>query len=44
MIKTRPILMISCGYGKRYRRQDLELNDKTDWDLKPDSKDIIKWI
>ena len=24
MVTNRPFLMISCGYGERYRRQDLE--------------------
>jgi len=44
-IKYRPILMITCGYGELYRRQDLkDKNKMPEEDRKPDSKDIIKWI
>ena len=39
----RPITMISCGYAKQYRWQILQAENKTDWDKKPDMKDIIKW-
>jgi len=44
MVKTRPILMISVGYGERYKRDDLK-----DWgmekdDVKPEADEIIKWI
>ena len=44
MVKTRPILMISVGYGERYKRDDLK-----DWgmekdDVKPEVDEIIKWI
>ena len=44
MVETRPILMITCGYALRYRRQDLTRVNKTNWDLKPESDNIIKWI
>ena len=44
MVTTRPITMISCGYAKRYRELDLKLIGKKSWDVKPDMKDIIKWI
>ena len=44
MVKTRPILMMTCGYALRYRKQDLERVNKTDWDLKPELDNIIKWI
>jgi hypothetical protein len=44
MVDTRPIVMMSCGYAKRYRQEDME-----DWkikheDIKPEMKEIIKWI
>jgi hypothetical protein len=44
MVETRPILMMTCGYGYRYRRQDLKRENKTDWDLKPEIDDVVKWI
>lgn len=44
MVDTRPIVMISCGYAKRYRQQDLEDWGKLDWDIKPEPEEIIKWI
>ena len=42
--KTRPITMISCGYAKKYRYQELASWGKLDWDKKPHQDDIIKWI
>ena len=44
MVKARPIAMISCGYASRYRRQDLRHTGKEKFDIKPEQKDIIKWI
>ena len=44
MVKTRPITMISCGYAKRFRRQDLKLTGKEDWDRRPELEEIIKWM
>jgi hypothetical protein len=44
MVEQRPITMVSCGYAKRYRIQDLKSWGKDGWDLKPEMKDIIKWI
>lgn len=44
MVDTRPIVMMSCGYAKRYRREDL-IDEKTEHeDVKPEMKEIIKWI
>ena len=44
MVTNRPFLMISCGYGERYRRQDLEKWNMVEDDRKPEQKDIIKWM
>jgi len=44
MIEQRPIIMLSCGYAKRYRRQDLIDRKKESWDLKPEINEIVKWI
>ena len=44
MVDTRPIVMLSCGYAERYRRDDLKLFKTESWDVKPEIKDIIKWI
>jgi len=44
MVTTRPITMISCGYAKRYREQDMKAWGKHKWDVKPEMKEIIKWI
>ena len=44
MVEQRPITMVSCGYAKRYRIQDLKSWGKDGWDLKPEMKDIIKWM
>ena len=44
MVNTRPITMISCGDAKRYREQDMKAGGKKSWDVKPDMKDIVKWI
>ena len=41
MITTRCYTMVSCGYGERYRRQEIGAHNE---DLKPEQKDIIKWI
>ena len=44
MVEQRPITMISCGYAKRYRRQDLIDRKKESWDIKPEIDEIVKWI
>jgi len=44
MVKTRPITMLSCGYAERYRWQELKSWGKLSWDVKPEQKDIIKWM
>ena len=44
MVKRRPITMLSCGYAKRYRKQDLIDWGKETWDIKPEMNDIIKWM
>ena len=36
--------MISCGYAKKYRYQELASWGKLNWDQKPDQDDIVKWI
>ena len=44
MVDQRPITMISCGYAKRYREQDMKIWGKLDWDKKPEIEEIVKWI
>jgi len=44
MVEQRPIIMLSCGYAKRYRRQDLIDRKKESWDIKPEIDEIVKWI
>ena len=44
MVKTRPITMISCGYAKTYRIEDMKEWGKDEWDVKPPKRDIIKWM
>ena len=44
MVKTRPITMISCGYAKRYREQDMKKWGKDKWDVKPEIDEIVKWM
>jgi len=41
-ITTRPLFMLTCGYGKTYRRNiGGEINKK---DIKPELKNIITWV
>ena len=44
MVEQRPIIMLSCGYAERYRRQDLIDKKIEDWDTKPEIDEIVKWI
>mgnify|MGYP001277840058 FL=1 len=44
MVEERPISMISIGYAKRYRKQELASHGKLSWDKKPDMKDIVKFV
>ena len=44
MVDFRPIVMMSCGYAERYRREDLIDNKTEHEDVKPEKKAIIKWI
>ena len=44
MIEQRPISMISIGYAKRYRKEELDKHGKLEWDKKPDMKDIVKFV
>lgn len=44
MVEQRPIIMLSCGYAKRYRIQDLKSWGKDGWDTKPEIDEIVKWI
>ena len=44
MVDTRPIVMLSCGWGKRYRYEDLRELKLQHEDIKPKIGDIIKWI
>jgi hypothetical protein len=55
MVEFRPIIFLSCGYGEKYKRDDLKnpeivklygehLKDIVSWDVKPEMKDIIKWM
>jgi len=43
-VTQRPILMISCGYAERYRRQDLQDNNTENQDVKPSFEDVVRWI
>ena len=36
--------MISIGYAKRYRKEELDKHGKLEWDKKPDMKDIVKFV
>jgi hypothetical protein len=43
-VEQRPILMITCGYAERYRKQDL-----TEWkveneDVKPNFEEVVRWV
>lgn len=43
-VRQRAILMISCGYAERYRKEDLiEYGIEKD-DLKPEFNEIVKWM
>ena len=44
MIEQRPISMISIGYAKRYRKEELNKHGNLEWDKKPDMKDIVKFV
>ena len=44
MVEQRPISMISIGYAKRYRKEELDKHGKLEWDKKPDMKDIVKFV
>jgi len=43
-VTQRPILMITCGYAERYRRQDLQDNNTERQDVKPNFEDVVRWI
>jgi len=43
-VRQRSILMMSCGYAQRYRREDLIDRGQEDWDIKPEPDEIIKWV
>ena len=44
MVDQRPITMLSCGYAKRYREEDIKDYRKEGWDIKPEMNEIVKWI
>ena len=44
MVEQRPILMMTCGYAQRTKRDDLKRDNKETWDVKPEIDEIIKWI
>jgi len=44
MVDQRPITMLSCGYAKRYREEDIKAYRKEGWDIKPEMNEIVKWI
>tara|TARA_B100000965_G_C19534306_1_gene732611 strand:+ start:716 stop:1408 length:693 start_codon:yes stop_codon:yes gene_type:complete len=44
MIEQRPILMMTCGYAQRTKRDDLKRDKKETWDVKPEIDEIVKWI
>jgi hypothetical protein len=43
-VKQRPILMITCGYAKRYRMEDLIARGQKEWDTKPEPDKILRYI
>ena len=43
-VKQDPILMISVGYAKRYRKQELEKWGVLDDDYKPEMNEVIRWL
>ena len=43
-INSKPILFMSLGYAKKYRYEILEKNNELQDDIKPDIKEVIKWI
>lgn len=43
-VKQRPITMISCGYAEQYRREIIKEYGKETWDVKPEFRDIVRWI
>ena len=43
-VKYRPLLLMSLGYSERYRYEDLKDRNELQDDIKPDMKDVIKWI
>lgn len=44
MVEFRPITFLSCGYAEKYRIDDLKHFGVESWDVKPEMKEIIKWI
>ena len=42
--KWRPIILMSIGYAERYRYEDLKDWGRSKEDIKPEYRDIIKWI
>ena len=39
-VKTKPLTMMSIGYAESYRKEQINIEE----DLKPELKEIIKWI
>tara|TARA_B100000029_G_scaffold2524_1_gene3075 strand:+ start:570 stop:1259 length:690 start_codon:yes stop_codon:yes gene_type:complete len=44
MVDQRPIIMVSCGYAKKYRKEELKEYGYDGWDVKPEINEIVKWI
>jgi hypothetical protein len=44
VVKQRPILMITCGYAERYRKDDLIEWKVEKEDVKPEFEDIVQWL
>ena len=39
----RPLLMMTVGYAKRYRWQDMRDKNCEEYDIKPEHDTIINW-
>ena len=44
-VKHRPIMLMSMGYGSRYRTQNLQAQGwKPEDDFKPEINEVVNWI
>jgi len=43
-IEHQPLLLMTLGYGEKYRWQDLEIDGKLHLDIKPEIDKVVEWI